>query len=172
MTWSLEALLWNGAASSKTFKNKYRLCSGSARLRIIGTYRNYLYNHIYTQLINDFIHDIIKQKTSVVATGKSASFLLESCGINENAFEELILINPDSIKAFRKAPSKRTKTACLILKLKIIGTFIYNKLNTKKCFEKRFEEDYFYDKEKIPEALSIITMNQHILVVSLPRISM
>lgn len=110
-------------------------------------------NHIYTQLINDFIHDIIKQKTSVVATGKSASFLLESCGINENVFEELILINPDSIKAFRKAPSKRTKTACLILKLKIIGTFIYNKLNTKKCFEKRFEEDYFYDKEKIPEAL-------------------
>ena len=40
-----------GASSdpSKTFKNKYRICSGSARLRIIGTYRNYLYKpYLYT----------------------------------------------------------------------------------------------------------------------------
>ena len=110
-------------------------------------------SHIYTQLINDFIHDIIRQKTSAVVTGKSASFLLEACSINENAFEELILINPDSIRNFRKAPSKRTKTSNLILKLKIIGTFIYNELNTRKSIKKRFEEDYFYDSENIPEAL-------------------
>ena len=51
------------------------------------TYTSYL----YTQLINDFIHNIIKKKTSVIATGKSASFILGACNDNEEAYDELII---------------------------------------------------------------------------------
>lgn len=109
--------------------------------------------YLYTQLINDFIHDIIKEATHVVATGNSAAFVIEACGINENDFSELILINPESIRALRKAPSKRTKSAVFILKLKIIGTFIYNMIMTRKKIQKVFEEDYYYDKEKISPAI-------------------
>ena len=60
-------------------------------------------SYMYTQLVNDFIHDIIKKRAFVIATGNSSAFVIEACGINEKAFEDLILINPESIRAFRKA---------------------------------------------------------------------
>ena len=41
------------------------------------TYTSYM----YTQLVNDFIHDIIKKSSFVVATGNSAAFVIEACGI-------------------------------------------------------------------------------------------
>lgn len=113
------------------------------------TYTSYM----YIQLINDFIRNIIKKKTSVITTGKSASFVLGACSINENEFDELILINPESIRNLHKAPSKRTKTAKLILKTPVIGTFIYHLQTARNIIEENFEENYFYDRENIPEAL-------------------
>lgn len=113
------------------------------------TYTSYM----YTQLVNDFIRNIIKKKTSVVATGKSASFVLGACSVNEDAYEEIILINPESIRNLHKAPSKRTKTAKLILKTPVIGNFIYNIQSAKNIIEENFEEKYFYDRENIPQAL-------------------
>ncbi len=112
------------------------------------TYTSYL----YTQLINDFIRNIIKKKTSVIATGKSASFVLGACNDNEGVYDELILINPDSIHSLRKTPSKRTKTAEFILKTPIIGTFIYHLKTSRKKILQSFEEYYFYDQESIPES--------------------
>lgn len=113
------------------------------------TYTSYM----YTQLINDFIRNVIKKKTSIIATGKSASFILGSCYVNENSFEELILINPENIRNLHKAPSKRTKTAELFIKCPVIGTFIYNMITAKNIIEEDFEEKYYYDSDNIPEAL-------------------
>ena len=64
---------------------------------------------MYTQLVSDFVRDVIKKKTNIVVTGKSAAFVLEACSNEPDLYEDLILINPDSIRNFRKAPSKRTK---------------------------------------------------------------
>lgn len=113
------------------------------------TYTSYM----YIQLINDFIRNIIKKKTSVITTGKSAAFVLGACSVNEDAYEELILINPENIRTLNKAPSKRTKTAKLILKTPVIGTFVYHMQTAKNMIEESFEENYFYDREIIPEAL-------------------
>mgnify|MGYP003301187066 CR=1 FL=1 len=113
------------------------------------TYTSYM----YTQLINDFIRNIIKRKTSVIATGRSASFVLGACSVNEKSYEEIILINPENIHSLCKAPSKRTKTAKLILKTPVIGTFIYHILTKRKYIAEDFIDYYFYDRENISEAL-------------------
>lgn len=113
------------------------------------TYTSYM----YTQLINDFIRNVIKRKTNIVATGKSVSFVLGACSVNEENFGELILINPESIRNLHKTPSKRTKTAQLILKTPAVGTLIYQLLTTKNITREHFEEDYFFDTENIPDAL-------------------
>lgn len=113
------------------------------------TYTSYM----YTQLTNDFIRNIIKKKTSVVTTGKSASFVLDACSTNEEAYEELILINPENIRTLHKKPSKRTKTAAFLLRLPSVGTFIYHLLTTKNSIRTLFETEYFYDPENISEAL-------------------
>ncbi len=113
------------------------------------TYTSYM----YTQLINDFIRNIIKKKTSVITTGKSASFVLDACSVNEEAYAELILINPESIRSLHKTPSKRTKTAAFLLKIPSIGTLIYHMITARNMIEENFEERYYYDREQIPEAL-------------------
>ena len=113
------------------------------------TYTSYM----YTQLVNDFIRNVIKKKTSVITTGKSASFVLDACSTNEEAYGELILINPENIRTLHKKPSERTKTAAFLLRLPCIGTFIYHLLTRKKSIREHFEDDYFYDPEKISEAL-------------------
>ena len=41
------------------------------------TYTNYL----YVQLIDNFIKDVIKEKTDVVATGSSVSFTVMACNM-------------------------------------------------------------------------------------------
>lgn len=122
-------------------------CGLSERPNI--TYTSYM----YTQLINDFIRNVIKRKTNVVVTGKSVSFVLGACSVNEENFGELILINPENIHNLHRAPSKRTKTAQLILKTPSIGTFIYQLLTTKNIIKKRFEEEYFFDRENISDFL-------------------
>lgn len=108
--------------------------------------------YMYIQLINDFIRNVIKHKTNVIATGKSAAYVLGACSVNESGFEEIILINPENIRNMRKAPAKRTKTAEFILKFPCIGTFIYHLISAKNMEEETFEERYFYDPEKISEA--------------------
>lgn len=113
------------------------------------TYTSYM----YTQLVNDFINNVIKKKTSVVSTGRSASFLLDACNTNEDAYEELILINPENIQNLRRTPSRRTRTASFLLRLPTIGTLIYHMLTARNIIEENFEERYYYDIEQIPETL-------------------
>lgn len=113
------------------------------------TYTSYM----YTQLVNDFIDNIIKRKTSVITTGKSCSFVLSACSSNEDMYEEIILINPENIHSLNKAPSKRTKTASFMINLPIIGSFIYHIVTAKNLIEEDFEEHYYYDKDHISEAL-------------------
>lgn len=122
-------------------------CGLSERPHI--TYTSYM----YTQLVNDFIENIIKRKTSVIATGKSCAFVLEACNTNESAYEEIILINPENICSLNKTPSKRTKTASFMVGLPIIGTFIYNIIASRNLIEEDFEDRYFYDPDRVSEAL-------------------
>lgn len=108
-------------------------------------------NTLYEQLITDFIKNIIGKKTSIVATGNAVPFVIMACHNNPDFFEKLIFINPQSLYSQNQIPSKQTKILKLLFETPIMGTFIYNVLNTKHTFEKTFIEEYFYDKSKIKE---------------------
>ncbi|MCM1387204.1 MAG: alpha/beta fold hydrolase [Bacillus sp. (in: Bacteria)] len=108
-------------------------------------------NNLYEQLITDFIKNIIQKKTSIVATGSSVPFVIMACHNNPEFFDKLIFINPQSLYSQNQIPSSQTKFLKLVFETPIIGTFIYNILNTKHSFEKTFRKEYFYDKSKIKE---------------------
>lgn len=108
-------------------------------------------NNLYEQLICDFIKNVIGKKTSIIATGNSVPFIISACHHNPELFDKLIFINPQSLYSQNQIPSKQTKFLKLIFETPVIGTFIYNILNTKHSFEKIFEEEYFYDKSNIKE---------------------
>ena len=52
----------------------------------------------------------------------------------------MIFINPQSLYSQNQIPSKQTKFLKIIFETPVIGTFIYNILNTKHIFEKTVEK--------------------------------
>lgn len=108
-------------------------------------------NNLYEQLITDFIKNVIGKKTSVVATGNSVPFMITACHHNPELFDKMIFINPQSLYSQNQIPSNQTKLLKFIFETPVIGTFIYNILNTKHSFEKTFKEEYFYDPSNIKE---------------------
>lgn len=113
------------------------------------TYTNYL----YVQLITDFIKHVIGDKTDVIATGESGSFVLGACHNDDSIIDRIIMINPEDIRSIAKIPSKRNKVLTKLINLPIVGTLLYNILTTRKEIDSVFHMDYFYNQSKIDDGM-------------------
>lgn len=111
------------------------------------TYTNYL----YVQLITDFIKNVIKEKTDVIATGMSSSFILLACSNDDSIINKIVLVNPENLVSLAKAPTKRGKTLQYLFGLPVLGTFIYNLYVNRNSINEDFHLYYFYDGHKIDD---------------------
>lgn len=100
-------------------------------------------NYMYVQLITAFVKEIIKEKTDVVATNLSSSFVLMSNHMDSEIFDKIILINPVSLKELQVVPDEMSKVKRVIMNLPILGTFIYNVLHNPIHIDLNFREKYF-----------------------------
>ena len=82
--------------------------------------------YLYVQLLTDFIHDVIGEKTDIVATGASASFVTAACQNIADQIKHIILVSPESIRTLAIVPNHKSKLLAKIINLPIYGTFIYN----------------------------------------------
>ena len=103
------------------------------------TYTSYL----YVELIHDFISDIIKEKTSVLATGASASFTIMTSSLHKEDLDKLIIINPEALSETEKLPEDKSKFVKFLIELPVLGTFIYNIEMNEKNLTRLFKERYF-----------------------------
>ena len=111
------------------------------------TYTNYL----YVQMLNDFIKNIIGEKTDVIVTGNSVPLIIMACNIEENMIQKIVAINPMSLKETRKIPCKYSKYVKAILQSPIVGTLLYNILHSKKQIENTFKNKYYYNPGRVDE---------------------
>lgn len=98
-------------------------------------------NYIYVQLITDFIKNVINHRTDVIATGASSSFVLMSCFNDNTLFDKIVLINPENIKN-ENMISGNLKLFKKLIELPIIGTTIYNIVNSKRSYNNLFKKYY------------------------------
>lgn len=105
------------------------------------TYTNYL----YVQLICDFIKLEIGHRTSIIATGDSGALAIMACNNSPELFDQLMLINPDSLMSCSQIPGKNAKFYKLILDLPIVGTLLYHIASSRNMIEETFEQKYFYN---------------------------
>ena len=105
------------------------------------TYTNFL----YVQLINDFIKSEIGRRTNVIATGESASLVTMACTYNQDLFEKIMFINPDSFGKCSQFPGKHAKIYKFILDAPIIGTLLYHMATGRETIDRIFKEHYFYN---------------------------
>lgn len=103
------------------------------------TYTNYM----YVQQICDFIRDIIQGSTDIVISGRACPIALTALLNDCSSINKIIMINPPSVYESEMIPDANTRISKRIMELPIIGTFLYNILNSKaNCFKKAVE-DYF-----------------------------
>lgn len=118
-------------------------CGRSDKPKI--TYTNYL----YVQLISDFIKNIIKQKTDIICTGKSGSFVIMACFIDAETFGSLVLINPNNLESMNFYPKYKHKLLKYLIDCPIVGTLVYNILISKLMIKDKFADSFYYNKNKI-----------------------
>lgn len=111
------------------------------------TYTNFL----YAQLITDFIKHIIREKSDVIVSGDSSSFVLMANANDETIINRIIMINPQNLISLAKVPTKRTKLIKYLLCTPIIGTFIYNMKINKHTIYQKFISSCYYDQNAVNE---------------------
>lgn len=106
-------------------------------------------NYIYVQLISDFIKNVIKQKTGIIATGLSSSACIMTCYIEPQLVENLILVNPTSLHKLNKIPTTWSKIRKKMIELPLLGTFAYNIYTSELQIRRKFKNKLFYTKTKV-----------------------
>lgn len=100
-------------------------------------------NYLYVQLITSFVKDVIGEKTNVVATNMSASFVVMANHMDNTLFDKLIFINPVSLKQLDVIPDQTSKIKKRIIELPFIGTFIYNLMTSSAGIDEAFRTRYY-----------------------------
>lgn len=105
------------------------------------TYTNYL----YVQLLCDFIKSEIGHRTSMIASGESSSIAVMACNNSPDLFNQIMLINPDSLLNCSLIPGKNAKIYKFILDFPVIGTFFYHIASSRTMLEEAFTKKYFFN---------------------------
>lgn len=102
-------------------------------------------NYLYVQLISDFIRDVIGEKTDVVVTGLSSSFVIMTAHQDDSLIDRIVMINPTSLKKLDQTPTERSKILISMMCIPIISTSIYHIRTCKQNVEYLMTEKYFYN---------------------------
>ncbi|WP_313070333.1 alpha/beta fold hydrolase [Lacrimispora sp.] len=113
------------------------------------TYTNYL----YVQMISDFIKSEIGHRTNVIASGSSSSLAVMACNNAPELFDQIMLINPDSLLMCSQIPNKHSKVYKFILDLPIIGTLLYHIATSKQAIKEEFSTHYFSNPYSVKNSL-------------------
>lgn len=113
------------------------------------TYTNYL----YVQMISDFIKSEIGHRTNVIASGSSSSLAVMACNNSPELFDQIMLINPDSLLMCSQIPNKHSKVYKFILDLPIIGTLLYHIATSKQAIKEEFSTHYFSNPYSVKNSL-------------------
>ncbi len=143
----------NSFSSSYEWKEIAKVLSGDFRvytIDLIGcgksdkpsiTYTNFF----YVQLISDFVKDVIKEKTDIVASGLSSSFVLMANSLNDKLFDKIMMVNPPKLSSLKNTPNERSKILLRLFDLPVIGKTAYYIAANKANIEYYLTEKVFYN---------------------------
>ena len=101
---------------------------------------------MYTQLINDFVLNVIRSKTDVVATAASTPIVIMAAFNNHALFNKIILVSPLSVEDALKGPDNLSGIRRHILNFPVIGTTVYNILFNRPSLRKLLSRTFMDGK--------------------------
>lgn len=113
------------------------------------TYTNYL----YVQMISDFIKSEVGHRTNVIASGSSSSLVVMACNNSPELFDQVILINPESLLSCSQIPNKHGKLYKFILNFPVVGTLLYHIASSKQEIKEEFTNNYYFNPYSVKSLL-------------------
>jgi len=113
------------------------------------TYTNYL----YVQMISDFIKSEIGHRTNIIATGGSSALALMACNNSPELFDQIMLINPESLMMCNQIPNNHSKVYKFILDLPILGTLLYHISVSKQSIAEEFTSNYYFNPYSVKNSI-------------------
>jgi pimeloyl-ACP methyl ester carboxylesterase len=107
----------------------------------------------YTDLIGDFIKEMIGKPTVVVAHGMSAAYVIADAYRRPQLFERLILVSPPESILLDSTPGPLGAARKFILRTPILGKFIYNMLSTRPVLRSYYEDRGYYNPGLVTDEL-------------------
>ncbi|MFI3236413.1 MAG: hypothetical protein R3Y47_00115 [Lachnospiraceae bacterium] len=113
---------------------------------------NILYtNYLYTQLITDFIRDVITKKTNVIGIGDAAGIIVPICHKEKNLINDIVLINPETVNNMNSTPTAKEILLKKFIHLPIFGTMLYNIIGSELIIKQNYKKLYYYNPLNVTE---------------------
>jgi pimeloyl-ACP methyl ester carboxylesterase len=107
----------------------------------------------YADLINDFLKEVIGKPTVVVAHGLSCAYVIAGAYRRPQSFERLVLVSPPPTILQESFPGALSTAWKTVLRLPVVGEFIYNLLTSRGAIRGYYDEQGFHNPGLITDEL-------------------
>ena len=127
----------------------------------------------FIDLIGDFLKEVIGKPTTVVTHGLSSAYAVMCAYRRPQLFERLILIAPPTSLLEENRSEARNAALRNVLKLPILGEFVYNVLTTRRALQGYYDRQGYHNPGLITDQLveyvfsSAHQENSHYLAIAL-----
>lgn len=90
---------------------------------------------VYTDLVGDFLKEVISKPALVVAHGLSSAFAIMCAYRRPQLFEKLILVSPPAALLAQRTPGITHTALKSVLKMPVVGEFAYNILTSRNAIQ-------------------------------------
>lgn len=108
-------------------------------------------NFVYVQVITDFIKNVIGEKTDIIASGFSGSFVVMACHNEKEYFNKIMLVNPPSFGKLNQMPTNKDKLFKFFLEIPVFGTLIYHMIVSHESIRDLFIEKLYFNPFHLDE---------------------
>ena len=81
----------------------------------------------------------------MITSGLSGSFVVMACKNDTSIIRRIMMINPEDLAVLNQIPDRHSKASKFLLELPLIGTLVYNILNSRPNIDLAFTEKYLHN---------------------------
>jgi len=107
----------------------------------------------FTDLIGDFIKEVIGSSAIVVAHGLPCAYVIANAYRRPQLFERLVLVTPPTTILREAVPGPINTAWKAVLRTPIVGQFIYNMLTTRRAIRAYFGQQGYYNPAMVTNDL-------------------
>jgi len=107
----------------------------------------------FTDLISDFIREVIARPTIVVAHGITCAFVIADAYRHPQLFERLVLVSPPPSMLQENTPGPLNAAWKFALRLPVLGQFAYNLLTSRQAIRGYYDRQGYHNPSLITDDL-------------------